>query len=242
MEECDSSKIFRNSIRMNFGKGETASVDELMSGIRPGYGFDIAGGMIGFVPKKNFGFKVRPGQKIISLESSGLHSNGYTDARLKLLKGDFETRDIFRKRYDGKYALDDDFDGRTIGEALLEPTKIYVKDMASISMDFDVIGINNTGYGLKNLNRLKGKHEFIIDDPIKPMPIFDLIQKESKFTDEEMYGKFNMGMGFFIIAEKDDADDILQRVKNSRIIGKVEKADKTKTVLKKDSNIIFEGY
>jgi phosphoribosylformylglycinamidine cyclo-ligase len=242
LEQCDASHILKNSIRINFGKGETASVDELMSGIRKGYGFDLAGGMLGFVPKKSINFQVNPGQKIIAFESSGLHSNGYTDARLKLLKGDFETRPEFKKRYTGKHSLDDDFMGRTMGERLLEPTRIYVQDMANISKDFNVTAINNTGYGLKNLNRLNGKFEFVIDNPIEPFPIFDLIQKESKFSDKEMYSRFNMGMGFFVICEKADSEEILKRVKNSRIVGQVRKAAKTRTILKKEEDIIFEGY
>src|SRR3990167_2001299 len=64
LEQCDASSILRNSIRMNFGKGETASVDEKLSGIREGYGFDLAGGMIGFVPKQAVNFKIKPGQKL----------------------------------------------------------------------------------------------------------------------------------------------------------------------------------
>lgn len=239
LEQCDASDILRNSIRINFGKGETASVDELMSGVRPGYGFDLAGGMIGFVPKKGFGFTVKPGQRIIALKSSGLHSNGYTDARLKLLKGEFETRERFKKRYTGKYGLGDDFDGSTIGKILLEPTKLYVKDMARISKDFGIIGINNTGYGIKNLNRLQGKFEFAINNPMEPQPIFKLIQKQAKFPDKEMYRKFNMGMGFFIIAEKENAEDILQIVKDAKIVGEVRKAHKTRTIL---GDIVFEGY
>ncbi len=239
LEQCDASSILKNSIKVNFGKGETASVDELMSGVREGYGFDLAGGMIGFVPKEKFNVTVKPGQKIIALPSSGLHSNGYTDARLALLKGDFETRERFKKRYKGKFSLDDDFDGSTIGKRLIEPTAIYVKDMAKVSKSFDVVGINNTGYGLKNLNRLAGKHEFHINDPIQPQPIFDLIQQESKFSTEEMYKKFNMGMGFFMIVNAEDAQDILQLTKG-QIVGEVKKADKVRTILNDD--IAFSGY
>ena len=239
LEQCDASGIFRNSIRVHFGKGETASVDELMSGINEGYGFDLAGGMIGFVPKKNFGFQVRPGQKIIALPSSGLHSNGYTDARLRLLKGEFETREKFRKRYTGKFRLDDDFDGSTIGETLLAPTRLYVKQMAKISKGFNVQGANNTGYGLKNLNRVTGKFSFHLTDPLEPQPIFKLLQKEGKFTKEQMYTKFNMGMGFFIICEKDEAEDILQVVKEGAVVGEVRAAPSTKVVM---DGIGFVGY
>src|SRR3989338_1053788 len=162
LEQCDASSIFRNSIRVHFGKGETASVDELMSGINEGYGFYLAGGMIGFVPKKGFHFGVRPGQKIIALPSSGLHSNGYTDARLTLLNGDFEERALYRKKYKGTFKLDDDFNGSTIGKTLLEPTRLYVRQMAAASKNFGVMGINNTGYGLKNLNRITGNFEYVI--------------------------------------------------------------------------------
>jgi len=239
LEQCDASSVFRNSIKMNFGKGETASVDELMSGIREGYGFDLAGGMIGFVPKKGFGFAVSPGQKIVALPSSGLHSNAYTDARLTLLEGDFETRKEFRKRYKGKFRLDDPFEGSTIGKTLLTPTRIYVKEMAKVSKQFNVLGVNNTGYGLKNFNRLKGKFEFHITDPTAPLPIFDLLQKESGYSEKEMYQKFNMGMGFFMICEKDDAEDVAQ-IANGKIIGEVRKAASTRTVLKE--KIVFEGY
>ncbi|MDO8480341.1 MAG: AIR synthase-related protein [Nanoarchaeota archaeon] len=239
LEQCEASGIFRNSVRVHFGKGETASVDELMSGISEGYGFDLAGGMIGFVPKKDFGFKVKPGQKIIALPSSGLHSNGYTDARLKLLKGEFETREKFRKRYTGKYKLDDAFEGSTIGETLLAPTKIYVQQMAKISKEFNVQGANNTGYGLKNLNRITGKFEFNITNPLTPQPIFKLLQKEGKFTKQQMYTKFNMGMGFFVICEKEDADDILQVAKEGAIVGEVSAAPSTKVVM---GGMDFVGY
>ena len=241
--QCNSFNILRNSIRINFGKGETASVDELITSAT-GYGFDISGCMIGFVEKIKFNRqKIKAGQKIIALKSSGPHSNGYTDLRLNLLNGDFETRPEFKKRYKGKYNLDYKFDGSTLGKILLEPTKIYVETMARISKNFDVAGFNNTGYGLKNLNRTSEKIEFRIGNPIKPQPIFDLMQKESKFSDEEMYKTFNMGMGFFVVCEKENADDILQIAKDAQIVGDVLKSNKTVAVLEKNGKkIVFEGY
>ena len=239
LEKCDASDILRNSVRLNFGKGETASVHELLSGPKEGYSFDLVGGMIGFVPKASVNTHVQEGNIIIALPSSGLHSNGYTDARLRLLSGDFETRPEYKKRYLGKYTLDDDFDGSTIGKKLLEPTKLYVESMAKISKEHQVIGINNTGYGLKNLNRLQGKFEFHITDPIEPPPIFRLIQKESKFSDDEMYRKINMGMGFFIIAQAEDAESILQIEKTAKIVGEVRKGKTARTLL---GDISFEGY
>ncbi len=243
LEQCNSSSILKNSVRINFGKGETASVDELISSAT-GYGFDIGGCMIGFIEKQKFNEqKIKPGQKIIALKSSGPHSNGYTDLRLNLLNGDFETREEFKKRYRGKFTLDYKFDGSTLGKILLEPTKIYIETMAKISKNFDVTGFNNTGYGLKNLNRTSEKVEFRINNQIKPQPIFDLMQKESKFSDEEMYKTFNMGMGFFVVCNQENADDILQIAKDGQIVGDVLKSNKTITVLEKNNKKTgFEGY
>ncbi|MBW2980658.1 hypothetical protein KY360_04535 [Candidatus Woesearchaeota archaeon] len=247
LEMSDAADVLQNSIHVNLGKGETASVDELISSTKPGYGFDVAGAMIGFIRKDALNIKISPGDKIIALKSSGPHSNGYTDLRLRLLNGDFETRKEFKKNYLGRFKLDDKFENSTIGKTLLEPTKIYVKSMAAIAKKFKVVGANNTGYGLKNLNRYKGNFEFIINDPIEPQPIFDLVQKEAKFTDEQMYKKFNMGMGFFVIAKPDDVDSILsiaeKHKESARVVGGVAKAGKTRTILEKQGKkILFEGY
>lgn len=244
LAQCDASKILRNSIKINFGKGETASVDELLSSPKSGYAFEVVGSMIGFIEKQKFQRqKIKSNQKIIALRSSGPHSNGYTDLRHNLSKGDFETREEFKRRYKGRYSLHDKFDGSTIGEILLKPTKIYIQTMAKISKNFDVVGFNNTGYGLKNLNRIKENVEFRINNPLNPQPIFDLMQKESKFSDEQMYSTFNMGMGFFVICNEEDADKILNIAKNGDVVGEVRKSNKTRTVLEKNNKkIVFEGY
>ncbi len=244
LEQCNASHILKNSIRINFGKGETASVDELLSSPKKGYSFDAIGCMIGFIEKEKIkNQKVKVGDKIIALMSSGMHSNGYTDLRHCLLKGDFETRQEFKKRYKGKFSLHDNFDGSTIGKILLEPTKIYIETMTKISKQFDVVGFNNTGYGLKNLNRAKEKVEFRINKPLKPQPIFELMQKEAGFSDERMYKTFNMGMGFFVICNKEDADDILGIVKDADVVGEARKNNRIITVLEKNNKkIVFEGY
>ena len=244
LEQCNASSILKNSIKINFGKGETASVDEILSSPKPGYAIELVGAMVGFIEKSKFNRqKIKPGQKIIAFRSSGPHSNGYTDLRRNLLKGDFETRAEYKKKYRGKYTLDSKFDGSTIGKLLLEPTKIYVKTMARISKKFNVAGFNNTGYGLKNLNRAKEKVEFRINHPLKPQPIFELMQKESKFRDEQMYSTFNMGMGFFVVCDKENAEDIVQIAKDADIVGETRKSSKTVTILEKNNKkIVFEGY
>ena len=244
LEMCEVGDILRSSIHINIGKGETASVDELISGLHAGMGFDIAGGMIGFIKKAGINKSIKIGDKIIALKSSGPHSNGYTDLRLKLLKGDFETRPEFKKNYKGRFKLDDKFDNSTIGELLLEPTRIYCKTVSAIAKEMKIAGANNTGYGLKNLNRIKG-FQFEINDPIKPQPIFELMQKESGFSDEEMYKRFNMGIGFFLIVDKNDADkalSIAEKFKEeAKIIGEVKKGNET-VLIKDNKKIVFEGY
>ncbi|MFH2028188.1 MAG: AIR synthase-related protein [Nanoarchaeota archaeon] len=244
LEMSDCGDILKSDIHINMGKGETASVDEMVSGLRPGMGFDIAGGLIGFIKKQDVNTSIKVGDKIIALKSSGPHSNGYTDLRLNLLKGDFETRPEFKKNYKGRFKLDDKFEDSTIGEQLLEPTKIYMKTVAAIASEMKVLGVNNTGYGLKNFNRVKG-FQFMIDDIIKPHPIFDLVQKETKFTDEQMYKKFNMGQGFFLIVDKNDADKALSIAdkfkEDAKIIGEVRKGNET-ILVKDDKKIKFEGY
>lgn len=244
LEQCNASNILKNSIRINFGKGETASVGEMLSSPKPGYGIELVGSMIGLVEKQKFKKqKIKPGQKIIALKSSGPHSNGYTDLRRNLLKGDFEARREYKKLYRGRFNLDDKFDGSTIGKILMEPTNIYIQEMAKISKNFDAAGFNNTGYGLKNLNRAKEKVEFRISNPLKPQPIFGLMQKESGFTDEQMYSTFNMGMGFFVVCDKENADDILHIAQDADVVGEVKKSSKTMTILEKNDNkIVFEGY
>ncbi|MBI2101335.1 hypothetical protein HYT53_01880 [Candidatus Woesearchaeota archaeon] len=244
LEQCNASNILRNSIKINFGKGETASVDELLSSPKRGYAFEAFGSMVGFILKNKFAkHKIMAGDKIIALKSSGAHSNGYTDLRRHLLKGDFETRQEYKRLYKGRFSLHDRFDGSTIGKILLEPTKIYIQTMAKISKNFDVAGFNNTGYGLKNLNRAKENVEFRINKPLKPQPIFELMQKESGFTDEHMYSTFNMGMGFFVVCDKKDADDILNIAKEADVVGEVRKSNKAITILEKNSKkIMFEGY
>jgi len=244
LEMSEVGDILRSSIHINLGKGETASVDEIIAGTKPGMGFDVVGGMIGFIKKQDIHTNVKAGDKIIALKSSGPHSNGYTDLRLKLLNGDFETRPEFKKNYKGKFKLDDKFDNSTIGKILLEPTRIYSKSVAAISNEIRTIGINNTGYGLKNLNRIKN-FQFLIDNPIKPQPIFELMQKESKFTDEQMYKKFNMGMGFFLIVDKNNAEkaiSIAEKFKEeAEIIGELKKGSGT-VLIKDKKKIVFEGY
>ncbi|MFH1409572.1 MAG: AIR synthase-related protein [Nanoarchaeota archaeon] len=242
LEQSDCTDILKQDIRLNMGKGETASVDELLGGIKSGHGFDLAASMVGFIRKEDM--PRTEGDTLIALSSPGMQSNAFTELRHRLLKGDFESRDEFKKHYHGRFSLDDDHEGSTIGESLLIPSKIYMKSMAAIAKEFPVYGFNNTGYGLKNLNRLKKR--FTITNFLKPHPLYDLVQKEAGFSDEVMYMKFNMGQGFFLMCNKADADPILSIAEkhgdSGAVIGTVEDGEGEVFVDAKGKKFVLRGY
>src|SRR3989344_4293748 len=104
LRQADANKILNSNFVFNLGKGETAFMNELIAD-QDGFGFDLAGAMIGFVEKKYAKINVKPGMDIIALKSSGIHSNGMTVARHLLLNGRFEKSKKFRKLYKGKFGL-----------------------------------------------------------------------------------------------------------------------------------------
>jgi len=184
--------------------GETALLPELI------HGFDLAGTCLGYVDKKNIitGEKIKPGDAIIGLRSSGIHSNGLTLARK-----------IFENRYHDKFPKSN----KKIGEVLLEPTKIYVQEILDVIKKFRVHGLAHiTGRGVRKLLRLNKTVGYCIDAPFKPHPVFKLIQEIGNVDDNEMYQTFNMGMGFCIIASGKDAEDIVDMLTGkAKIVGSV---------------------
>jgi len=196
--------------------GETASLPEIING------FDLAGTCLAYVKKKDIvtGEKIKPGDIIIGLSSSGVHSNGYTLARNVVKKSKISYNDKFPGDF---------YSGKTIGEVYLTPTQIYVKEVVELLKNVKVHGLAHiTGGGLRNLPRLNKDVKFLIDDPLKPQPVFKFIQKYGNIDDKEMYQAFNMGMGFsVIVAEKDvnQSIKILKKFSESKvkIVGKVVK-------------------
>jgi phosphoribosylformylglycinamidine cyclo-ligase len=185
--------------------GEIAVLPELVRG------FDLAGTCLGVVRKSDIitGQKIRPGDAIIGLPSSGIHSNGLTLAR-KI----FEAHGIgYRSRIKGL--------ARPVGLELLEPTRIYVEKVLGLVRRFDVRGMANiTGGGLRNLLRLKKGMGFQIDDPMKPQGIFNVMQELGRVSDEEMYQTFNMGMGYCVVVPAESADDAVKACgKGAKVVG-----------------------
>jgi len=161
--------------------GELAQLGQLVRGV------DVSGACFGTVALDAIvdGSAVEPGDVVIGLPSSGLHSNGYTLARSALA-------DI---------PLDDERLGRPLGDVLLEPTQIYVKPIFELlRSEVDVHGLAHiTSGGTGNLLRLAAEVGYEIDDPLPVPPVFDLIQERGEVSGEEMREVFNMGCGFCVV-------------------------------------------
>ncbi len=245
---------------INYGKHETASVEEMVTGPVPGYGYDIAATVTAFIEKKHLpSFAPEPGDIIVGIGSSGLHSNGYTFARHVLLDKVVEQRDEYKELYTGKFRLDDLIEGTktTVGDALLAPTKLYLKTMSRIcGITCSTYGVNITGYGLKNFNRFGKGIVYLIDDPMDPLPIHRLVMNEGKYDVEHAWTKMNMGMGFAVIVEDMEEARVACTIANeeghdAKIVGKVVegKADGPSVLLNlrgkdyaPDGDYSFEGY
>jgi len=201
--------------------GETAE----MPGFYPEGEYDLAGFAVGIVEKSKIidGGEIREGDLVIGLASNGLHSNGFSLVRKVLLENK-------------KYELDEKLTvlKRTLGEELLQPTRIYVKPILYLLEKYKVLGIAHiTGGGLlENIPRIlpEGVSVQINQKSWSNPPIFPLIQKEGEISDEEMYRTFNMGIGMVLIVPQNDASKVINELKmiryDSYIIGKVIKGDK----------------
>jgi len=196
--------------------GETATLPEIIKG------FDLAGTCLAYVEKNKIikGDKIKPGNLIIGLKSSGIHSNGYTLARKVFEKLNLSYDNYFP---DGLYPKN------SIGEILLTPTQIYVKEIVELLKIINVHGLAHiTGGGLKNLLRLNKNVKFVIKDPFEEQNIFKFIRKNGNINNEEMYKTFNMGMGFAIIIQESDLDETIRILKkyskaDFKIVGSIEK-------------------
>ena len=176
--------------------GELAQLGEMVNGL------DLAGACFGSVTLDAIidGSALRPGDPVIGLPSSGIHSNGYSLAR-EALRG---------------IGLDDDRLGRSLGEVLLEPTEIYVAAVVELlRSEVEVRGLAHiTSGGLGNLARLKAEVDYQIEDPLPVPAIFNLIQERARVSEDEMHEVFNMGCGFCCLvraADEGEALALLQR-------------------------------
>ena len=187
--------------------GETATLPEIIRG------FDLAGTCVGVV-ERDIPCHMEEGDVMIGLRSTGIHSNGYTLAR-KVFK-------------ENGYSFHDEMDEiGVIGYALLESTKIYVREILELWKEVEVKGISHvTGGGLKKIKRMNPDVCFNIKEPFTPQPIFRIIQKLGNVSPMEMYRTFNMGMGMVVVVGKEERDkslDILNKYVEAKVVGEVEK-------------------
>ena len=202
--------------------GETAE----MPGFYPVDEYDLAGFSVGVVDKCKVldNSTMRPGDAVIALPSSGVHSNGFSLVRKVF---DVENSDI-------KSPVAE-LGGRSIGETLLTPTKIYVKPMLALFEAVKVKGVSHiTGGGFyENIPRSipQGLGARIEKSAVRVLPIFDLIAKKGNIPERDMFNTFNMGVGMSVVVAAEDADKALQVLRengeDAYIIGSiVESEDK----------------
>ena len=169
--------------------------------------YDLAGFAVGVVEKKKIidGSKIKPGNALIGLASSGLHSNGFSLVRKALLEK-------------AGYGMDDtlsELGNRPLGEVLLTPTRIYARSVMALMKDFDIRGMAHiTGGGItENVPRMlpKGMQALIRKGTWEIHPIFSLVKKKAGVNDDEMYRDFNMGIGMVIAVPAKQADAVLKK-------------------------------
>lgn len=189
--------------------GETAE----MPGFYKEGEYDIAGFAVGAAEKEDLinPENTKPDQAVIGIPSSGFHSNGFSLIR-KVLS-------------DENISLDQKFNGESLGEALLRPTRIYAKEVKTILENVKVAGISHiTGGGfIENLPRAlkKGLGMKIYRDSYEVPEIFNFIEEKGKIDHDEMYQVFNMGVGLAVIVDDKDKQKVLDLVDDAFIFGEV---------------------
>lgn len=205
--------------------GETAEHPGLM----PEDDYDLAGFAVGVCDKKDMitGENLKAGDVLIGMASSGVHSNGFS-----LVRKVFEMT---------KESLDTYYDelGKTLGEALLAPTRIYVKALKNIkNAGVTVKACSHiTGGGFyENIPRMlkEGTHAVVKKDSYPVPPIFDMMAKKGDIAEEMMYNTFNMGLGMIVAVEEKDVEQTMEAIKAAGdecyVVGHIEEGDKGVTL------------
>ena len=205
--------------------GETAEHPGLM----PVDEYDVAGFAVGVVDRKDLitGENIKPGDTLIGIASSGVHSNGFS-----LVRSVFTiTEESLNTYYDSL--------GKTLGEALLAPTKIYVKTMKSIkNAGVRVKGCSHiTGGGFyENIPRMlpDGVRAVVKKDSYEVPPILKMLQTDGEIEEDMMYNTFNMGIGLVLAVAPEDVDTTMEAIKAAGetpyVIGNIEAGEKGVTL------------
>lgn len=206
--------------------GETAE----MPGFYPVDEYDLAGFAVGIVDKKDIitGADLQEGDTLIGIASSGIHSNGYSLVR-KVFNIKREALDVYYESL-----------GRTLGEALLEPTKIYVKALSSLKTgDVKVKACSHiTGGGFyENIPRMlpDGIHAYVKKNSYEIPAIFGMLATDGSIEEQMMYNTYNMGIGMMIAVDSADADKAVRLLtaagEKAFIVGEVKNGEKGVTII-----------
>ena len=205
--------------------GETAEHPGLM----PEDEYDLAGVAVGVVDKKDIitGENMKDGDVIIGMASSGVHSNGFSLVR-KIFKMDAETLNTYHEEL-----------GKTLGEALIAPTRIYVKALKAVkNAGVTVKGCSHiTGGGFQeNVPRMlpEGKHAVIEKDSYEVPAIFKMMAREGNVEEEMMYNTYNMGIGMMVVVDPADVEKTMEAMRSAGdtpyVIGKIIDGEKGVTL------------
>ncbi len=206
--------------------GETAIVPDLVKYL------DVSGTAFGIVQKSQIvnGETIGDGDLIFGLQSSGLHSNGFTTVRDIIKKNEVDIFDTFPG--ENKKGVD----------VLLEPTRIYVREILDIMNIVKIKGMANiTGGGIRNLSRMKDMR-YVIEDPIEPQNVFKKLMEMGELTYEQMFEIFNMGTGFAVVIDQESRLDFINTLRNRvpfKEIGHVENGTGIKIP---KYSVEFSGY
>lgn len=206
--------------------GETAE----MPGFYPEDEYDLAGFAVGIVDEKNLitGQSIKPGDVLVGIASSGVHSNGFSLVR-KIFDMTQESLNTYYEEL-----------GKTLGQALIEPTKIYVNALKSVKENGIVIkGCSHiTGGGFyENIPRMlpDGVCAVVNKNSYPIPPIFGLMQKKGQLEEKMMYNTYNMGLGMLLAVDAADADKTVAAIETAGekayIVGRVEAGEKGVTLL-----------
>ena len=202
--------------------GETASLPGIIKG------FDLAGTCLAHVKKSAIvdGSAIVPGDVLIGLASTGIHSNGYSLARRAFESAGHKYTDPWPWAADKAYA------GKSIGEVLLEPTRIYVQEiLALLRSGIPVHGLSHvTGSGLRKIRRINQGVAYHVGEPLPVHAVFKRIQELGKVDPHEMYKTFNMGMGFVVVVPPAQAKKAVALLSSKvgykvQVVGKVGKGN-----------------
>ena len=208
--------------------GETAEHPGLM----PLEDYDLAGFAVGVVDKKKIidNTRMAEGDVVIALASTGIHSNGFSLCR-KVFDIDNNPAELYTAR--------EELGGKSVAEALLVPTRIYVKSVLALLEQVDVKGISHiTGGGFyENIPRSipDGLGAVIEKSAVKVLPIFDMIAKTGNIPERDMFNTYNMGVGMSIVVKPEEVDKALEILtahgETAYVIGKIVASDEKITIV-----------